>query len=164
MVFSYYTRLSETQKRVYRQSDSISSISLNQTTGLFELVDLLASALETKDNRLVQSVCQQLSDRILDNLQVDKIPVEILSVRPSNDWGELHGLYFQQVDGQQPKIQLWMRTAQHKRVVAFKTFLRTLLHEICHHLDYELHKLPDSLHTEGFYKRVSSLFHQLNSD
>ena len=164
MVFSYYTHLSETQKRVYRQSDSISSISLNQTTGLFELVDLLASALETKDNRLVQSVCQQLSDRILDNLQVDKIPVEILSVRPSNDWGELHGLYFQQVDGQQPKIQLWMRTAQHKRVVAFNTFLRTLLHEICHHLDYELHKLPDSLHTEGFYKRVSSLFHQLNSD
>ena len=164
MGFSYYTRLSETQKRVYRQSDSISFISLKQTTELFELVDLLASTLETKDTRLVQNVCQQLSDRILDELQVEKIPVEILSVRPSNDWGELHGLYFQKVDGQHPKIQLWMRTAQHKRVVAFKTFLRTFLHEICHHLDYELHKLPDSLHTEGFYKRISSLFNQLNSN
>jgi hypothetical protein len=30
-----------------------------------------------------------------------------------------------------------MRTAAHKRVVAFRTFLRTLLHELCHHLDYE---------------------------
>ena len=54
-----------------------------------------------------------------------------------------------------------MRTAQRKQVVAFKTFLRTLLHEIGHHLDYELLELEDSLHTEGFYKRESSLFRQL---
>jgi hypothetical protein len=54
-----------------------------------------------------------------------------------------------------------MRTAKHRRVVAFKSFLRTLLHELCHHLDYELYRLPDSFHTEGFYKRESSLFHQL---
>jgi hypothetical protein len=57
-----------------------------------------------------------------------------------------------------------MRTAKQKRVVAFKTFLRTLLHELCHHLDYELLKLPDSFHTDGFYKRESSLFHQLVPD
>ncbi len=44
---------------------------------------------------------------------------------------------------------------------AFRTFLRTLLHEICHHLDYELLKLDDSFHTEGFFKRESSLFNQL---
>jgi hypothetical protein len=54
-----------------------------------------------------------------------------------------------------------MRTAKQRRVVAFKSFLRTLLHELCHHLDYELYRLPDSFHTEGFYKRESSLFHQL---
>jgi len=39
--------------------------------------------------------------------------------------------------------------------------LRTLLHEICHHLDYELYKFPETFHTEGFYNRESSLFHQL---
>ena len=54
-----------------------------------------------------------------------------------------------------------MRTAQKRKVVAFRSFLRTLLHEICHHLDYEYLKLEDSFHTEGFYKRESSLFHQL---
>jgi hypothetical protein len=32
---------------------------------------------------------------------------------------------------------------------------------MCHHLDYEHLKLGDSFHTEGFYKRESSLFHQL---
>ena len=55
-----------------------------------------------------------------------------------------------------------MCTAQRRKVVAFRSFLRTLLHEICHHLDYELFHLPESFHTEGFYKRESSLFHQLS--
>jgi hypothetical protein len=50
-----------------------------------------------------------------------------------------------------------MRTAQKKNVVAFKTFLRTLIHELCHHLDYELFALDDTFHTEGFYKRESTL-------
>jgi hypothetical protein len=57
-------------------------------------------------------------------------------------------------------ITVWMRTAAKKHVVAFKTFLRTVLHEICHHLDYELYGLEESFHTEGFFKRESSLFHQ----
>jgi hypothetical protein len=81
-------------------------------------------------------------------------------VRPSAGWGELHGLYTR--DERRPaRIQLWMRTARHRRVVAFRTFLRTLLHEIGHHVDYELLRLPDSFHTEGFFKRESSLFRQL---
>ena len=46
-------------------------------------------------------------------------------------------------------------------MVAPRTYLRTLLHEVCHHLDYALLGLPDSLHTEGFYQRESSLFHQI---
>ena len=60
-----------------------------------------------------------------------------------------------------PSIQLWMRTARQKRVVAFRIYLRTLLHEVGHHLGYTVLRLPDSYHTEGFYKRESSLFHQL---
>ena len=54
-----------------------------------------------------------------------------------------------------------MRTAQRRQVVAFRTYLRTLLHELCHHLDYELYRLDESFHTEGFFQRESSLVHQL---
>jgi hypothetical protein len=54
-----------------------------------------------------------------------------------------------------------MRTARQARVVAFRTFLRTLLHEIGHHLDYTHLKLAESFHTGGFFRRESSLFHQL---
>ena len=79
----------------------------------------------------------------------------------SASWGELHGLYEPAEARAAAVITLWMRTAKQKRVVAFKAFLRTLLHELCHHLDYELFKLAESYHTEGFYKRESSLFHQL---
>jgi len=57
-----------------------------------------------------------------------------------------------------------MRTARQKRVVAFRTYLRTLLHEVGHHVDYAGLRLADSFHTEGFYKRESSLFYQLVPD
>jgi hypothetical protein len=56
-----------------------------------------------------------------------------------------------------------MLTAKRGQVVAFRTFLRTLLHELCHHLDYTLLHLRDSLHTQGFYQRESSLFHALEA-
>jgi hypothetical protein len=46
-------------------------------------------------------------------------------------------------------------------VVRFRTFLRTLLHEVLHHLDVTLLGLDDSFHTEGFFKRESSLVRQL---
>jgi hypothetical protein len=54
-----------------------------------------------------------------------------------------------------------MRTARQRRVVAFRAYLRTLLHELGHHLDYRYLRLADSFHTQGFYQRESSLFHQL---
>ena len=55
------------------------------------------------------------------------------------------------------RISVWMRTAQKKQVVAFRSFLRTVVHEFLHHLDYEHFKLAETFHTEGFYKRESSL-------
>ena len=48
-----------------------------------------------------------------------------------------------------------------RQVVAFKSFLRTLVHEFGHHLDYEMFKLQETFHTEGFYKRESRLANAL---
>src|SRR5213076_3174997 len=48
-----------------------------------------------------------------------------------------------------------------KRAIALRTFLRTLLHEVGHHVDYTGLRLKDSFHTESFYKRETSLFYQL---
>ena len=121
----------------------------------------LESALQSENRREVEQICQLAADGIVSQLEAPAVRVQVLAVRPSDDWGELHGLYLPEEDGTSAKIQVWMRTAKHKKVVAFRSFLRTVLHELCHHLDYEFFHFPETLHTEGFYNRESSLFHQL---
>ena len=72
------------------------------------------------------------------------------------------GLYEpDEVTGGVARITVWMRTAQKEQVVKFRTFLRTLLHEVCHHLDYEYYKLTETFHTQGFYTRESALMREL---
>ncbi|HET8580655.1 MAG TPA: hypothetical protein VFL31_06630 [Nitrospiraceae bacterium] len=161
MVFAYYSRLTRSQKRIYRQSDEITTIPLPKATPLHPLVDELAEALKNEGRRKIEALSQGLISDLTTMLKVPPVRVEVLAARPSKDWGELHGLYTP-AEGRRPaRVTVWMRTAKHRRVVAFRTFLRTLLHELCHHLDYELLDLEESFHTEGFYKRESSLFHQL---
>ena len=112
---------------------------------------------------MVETAAQALVRAITLSLRVEPVEVGVLAVRPRlRGAAELHGLYTRD-DGRPPRIRVWMRTVAYKRVVAFKTFLRTLLHELCHHLDYTLLRLPDSLHTQGFYQRESSLFHALGA-
>jgi hypothetical protein len=54
-----------------------------------------------------------------------------------------------------------MRTAQRHDVVKPKTFIRTLMHELGHYLDYALLHLGDSYHCAGFFKRESFLVRTL---
>jgi hypothetical protein len=160
MPFAYYARLSRSQQAVYRRSDSITEIILARPAELQPLVASLQDALASEERLPTQSASAQLIAGLAEGLALPLVRVEVLAARPHAGWGELHGLYTAE-RGRVPRIQLWMRTAKQKRVVAFRTFLRTLLHEVGHHIDYTLLKLPDSYHTEGFYKRESSLFYQL---
>jgi hypothetical protein len=161
MVFSYYNKLSAAQKRLYLRSDAIIAVPLPNAEALHLWIPVLASALLKEDQEQVEDICRKLAMGITSSLSIPPLRIKVLAVRPSASWGELHGLYEPTEGRASAVITLWMRTVKHRRVVAFKSFLRTLLHELCHHLDYELYKLPDSFHTEGFYKRESSLFHQL---
>jgi hypothetical protein len=158
--FAYYDRLSSRNKAIYRRSDGVARLELPRAELLHPLVETLREALQRDDRRAVEKTASLLARGILKMLDLEPIAVQVLAVRPSSSGGELHGLYTRE-EGKPTRIQLWMRTAHHRRVVAFRTFLRTLLHELGHHLDYELLKLADSFHTEGFFKRESSLFKQL---
>ena len=157
MPFAYYDRLSPARKRIYRRSDAIETLDLPPEVRGGPLVAALRAALERDDRRAVQAAGQGLIDALTRGYRVPPIRVRVLAQRPSDDTGELHGLY-EPEDGATPaRITVWMRTAQRTQVVKFRTFLRTLVHEVCHHLDYELFELPETFHTEGFYKRESSL-------
>ncbi len=161
MVFAYYKRLTRVQQRIYKQSDEVSSVRLSQEADFQLLLEKLAEALKREERRETEAICQRLVSSLTTSFKIRPVQVEVMEARPSRSWGELHGLYNPRRNQRAPKITVWMRTAQRHQVVAFRTFLRTLIHELCHHLDYELLRLAESFHTEGFYKRESSLVHQL---
>ena len=160
MPFAYYERLSARDRAIYRRSDSVTSLVLKHPRELHGLVEELRLTLASEERGPIEAAASSLAQGLGGQLGLPPVRIEVLAVRPSADWGELHGLYTREA-GRTPRIQLWMRTAHHKRVVAFRTFLRTLLHEVGHHVDYERLELADSFHTEGFFRRESSLFHQL---
>jgi hypothetical protein len=160
MPFPYYERLSARDQATYRRSDGVTTLRLPEPATLHPLVDDLRRALAVEERRSVEAAAGRLCLALARQLVLSPVALEVLAVRPHSRGSELHGLYTR--DERRPaRIQLWMRTARHRRVVAFRTFLRTLLHEVCHHVDYEQLRLGDSFHTEGFFRRESSLFHQL---
>jgi hypothetical protein len=161
VVFAYYENLSSSEQRVYRESDKLTTVKLTASKPMKVLVSALEKALETERRSDTEKACRKLAQALADDLKIRRLSLSVLAVRPHDSWGELHGSCQPREGASAAEITLWMRTAQRKRVVAFRTFLRTFLHEFGHHLDYELYKLADSFHTEGFFKRESSLFYQL---
>lgn len=161
MPFAYYNRLSPARQAIYRTSDAIVALELPAGTAVAEPVRLIDDGLVRGHRATVQKGTQQLIDALVAAFDVPDIDVKVLAVRPSDVEGELHGLYEPDEDLPTARISVWMRTAQRKQVVAFRSFLRTVVHEFLHHLDYEHFKLPETFHTEGFYKRESSLSNAL---
>jgi hypothetical protein len=159
--FAYYDRLSTKAKAIYRRSDEVGEVTLPFPELLRPFVATVGERLSAEDPRGLQAACDALCRGMTTMLGMPPASIQVLAVRPSARWGELHGLYTLADGMNGARIQVWMRTVRHKRVVAFRTFLRTLLHEFGHHLDYQHLKLADSFHTEGFFRRESSLFRQL---
>lgn len=162
MRFSYYERLSAKDKRIYVRSDEIRTVKVPDVVALSPLVEELRTTLEAgrkikatrAANALVLALCKQLG--------APKVRVRIHETRPSWDGGELHGLYtFALEAGEVPEIEVWMRTVAKGQIVKFRTFMRTLLHEVCHHLDATIFEMPESFHTHGFFARESNLTKQL---
>jgi hypothetical protein len=160
--FPYYERLTARQQAIYRKSDAIVTVPIPAGEALDPVVTEIRDGLEAGDQARTQLACQRLSDALTRRFAVPPVRIAVLATRPVLRSGDdLYGLY-EPADGVHPTtISVWMRTSQRKKVVAFRTFLRTLIHELCHHLDYELFNLDETFHTAGFYQRESSLIRQL---
>jgi hypothetical protein len=156
----YYARLSRRDKATYRRSDAITTVPLTRPERHADGVAAIAAGLVADDRGAVQRASRALVEALREELGAGAVIVRILARRPGSETEELHGSY-EREDDETPVIRVWMRTSSQRRPVAFRTFLRTLLHELCHHLDYECLRLADSLHTEGFFRRESSLLRQL---
>jgi len=155
--FAYFNRLTPAQQRIYRTSDGIESIALPPGVSPGPDVAAMRAALAADDRAGVERCGQRIADALTTGYRVPPLRLRVLAQRPADDYGELHGLY-EPEEGRTPaRVSVWMRTARRRQVVAFKSFLRTLCHELCHHLDYELFALEETFHTDGFYRRESSL-------
>src|SRR5206468_4286388 len=148
MPFAYFDRLTRRQQAIYLQSDAVAALPLRRPERLRPLVTELARALESGDRRLTESATQLLATALARALGVPPVRVKVLAARPHARWGELHGLYETAGRrGEPPLITLWMRTARQKRVVAFRTYLRTLLPEVGPHGDCSLLRLGGCFQT-----------------
>lgn len=161
--FSYFNRLSAPAKKVYLASDAVREVALPNPELLHPLIPILREALLQDNHRAVSAAADAVVLGLTRLMRVPEVSVVVLAERPRRRGSELHGLYTV-APGRKPQIKVWMRTAALGKVVAFKTFLRTLLHEVLHHLDYTHYKFRDSFHTAGFYSRESSLMRQLTGE
>lgn len=159
---AWYRRLPPSLQRVAEQSDRHPSLPLHPHPALLDAVAELPLALAAASAPHVEAVAQRVADGICAAFGVSRLRVRVEAQRPHDRRGELHGLYVPGARGARDVITLWMLTAKRGQVVAQRTFLRTLLHELCHHLDYTYLRLRDSLHSQGFYQRESSLVSALD--
>lgn len=174
----FFYRLSARAQRTYLKGDAIDRLDVVPSPSAFSLTAALMRALEFGAPSPVERAAQALVNELCRLLGVRSVRVEVRSVRPRNAVSELHGIFYPRGPGRRatatmvhgaptthrpgnPLIILWMRTAQRHDVVKPKTFLRTLMHELCHYLDYALLKLEDSFHNPGFFKRESFLVRML---
>lgn len=162
MPFAFYENLDERSRRTYRKSDRIRRVDLPDPAALRPLAPAVREALEAESAARLEAACQALVDALDAQLAAPAVVVRILERRPANAEGELHGLYEpDEVTGGLARLTVWMRTAKKDQVVKFRTFLRTVVHEYLHHLDYEHYRLEETFHTEGFYARESALTRDL---
>ena len=160
---AWYGRFPASLQRVAAQSDRVSSLPLRAGPALRAAVASLPDVLTVGRAPEVQALAQRIADGVCGALRVPSVRVRVALRRPPTRSGELHGLYTPTGGRGYDEVTVWMLTAKRGNVVAYKTFLRTLLHELCHHLDYTFLRLRDSLHTQGFYQRESSLFAALGA-
>jgi len=160
MPFPYYDNLSAAKKRIYRKSDALESISLENPGRIHPVTIELKKSLGDNKRRDVAKYASRICRLVCEGLGAEALVVKVKSRRPSSSAEELQGLY-ERTEGEAAVLTVWMKTAAKGQVVAFKSFIRTVLHELCHHIDYAHFDLDDSLHTEGFFKREASLYRQI---
>ena len=143
----------------FLESDRIKTLNLPQDGRLPSITESVESAMKAGTGADVRRGCAEFLDAASKFYKVPVCGVRVLAARPlrvRESWGtELFGDY----NPETMLIRVWMRTAVLKEITSFGTFLSTLCHEFCHHLDFQKFGFRDSWHTRGFYERTAALYH-----
>lgn len=143
----------------FLESDRITTLDLPQDEKLLNSSKSIELAMKSETNVAVRHTCTEFLDATSEFYRIPTCGVHVLAARPlrvREDWAsELFGDY----NPETMLVRVWMRTAVRKEITSFGTFLSTLCHEFCHHLDFQRFGFPDSWHTRGFYERTAALYH-----
>ena len=143
----------------FAESDRLNTLRLPQDDRLRRIASAIETAMKMGRTKEVLRVSGEFLDAEADFYQVKHCEMRVLAVRPlrvrERSTIELFGDY----NPNTILIRVWMKTAIRKEVTSFGTFLSTLCHEFCHHLDFQ--RFPNSWHTRGFYERTASLYHHV---
>jgi len=149
----------KTNREGFMESDHIRALDLPQNGRLLTIGKSIESAMKAGKGTDVRRACADFLAAASGFYRVPACAVRVLAARPlrvREHWAtELFGDY----NPETMLIRVWMRTAVRKQVTSFGTFLSTLCHEFCHHLDYQQFGFRDSWHTRGFYERTAALYH-----
>ncbi len=143
----------------FQESDRRKTLHLPEDGGLLAAAKFIELALNEEAGRSVRRTGAEFLATASEFYEVPICGIRVLAARPlrvRENWtSELFGDY----DPSTTRIRVWMRTAVRKDVTSFGTFLSTLCHEFCHHLDFQRFRFSDSWHTRGFYERAGALYH-----
>jgi len=119
----------------FLESDRIKTLDVPKN-GLLKIATRLDSAMKSDRIAAVRSACAEFLATASGFYRVPTCGIRVLAARPlrvRESWStELFGDYTPETT----LIRVWMRTAVRKEVTSFGTFVSTLFHEFCHHLDY----------------------------
>jgi hypothetical protein len=153
----------ESDLDAFRESDRITTLDLPTDALLPQFARAIESAMKAQQTATVRSTGVLFLDAASQFYGVPECNVRVLASRPlrvREHWTtELFGDYAPDTK----LIRVWMRTAVRKEITSFGTFLSTLCHEFCRHLDFQKFGFADSWHTRGFYERAAVLYHHARS-
>ena len=146
--------------REYARSDALLTLALPEAASVQALTRALAESMASGETAPVRRAGEALVSALAEFYEIPAPPLRVLGVRPHRVTAgvctyQLFGDYLPSTQ----RIRVWMRTAIREKVSSPKALLNTLLHEFCHHLDFQLFHFPDSWHTRGFYERAAALYH-----
>ena len=143
------------REEAYRKSNSIYGVELNRLSKK-EYADLLKGGdIQTRERK-----AQRLIDYLCDRYGIERCVVKVSdrcqphSTRGTGSIREKTLGYYRPGN---MRIVVFNTTSIQKKEISITAFASTLIHEFCHHYDLRYLGLSYSLHTAGFYRRISDL-------
>jgi hypothetical protein len=145
--------------REFQESDRLSALELPQDGRFQQIARRIEPAMSEGSLAGIRTTSAEFLTIAADFYRIRRPDVRALAARPLRvreySTIELFGDYTPDT----AVIRVWTRTAVRKQVTSFGTYLSTLCHEFCHHLDCQKFGFTRSPHTRGFYERAAMLYH-----